>query len=175
MARKANRNKPPKPVAVRVKIHRQKKRMRKMRQKLIESRISSGIDNSSVVEQPAPSSSSLSTELADWTNSHRISKRALDDLLRILNSNGINSVPLNHRTLLKTPINVDIMPTAGGSLWYNGIEKSIRQIFSKIDCTCDMTFSLNINFDGLPLYNSSKISFWPILASIYGMCVCFAE
>lgn len=49
--------------------------------------------------------------------------RALDELLGILNSHGINSVPLNHRTLLRTPTNVEIIQTAGGSLWYNGIEK----------------------------------------------------
>lgn len=170
MARTPNQNKPPISNAVRVRMHRERKKMKKNRQQLIDNTdIHNGMDTNNLISESSTSSSpSLSTELRDWANSHRISKRALDDLLGILNSNGINSVPKNHRTLLKTPVDLEIVDIAGGSLWYNGLEKSIREIFSTIDC--DMTISLNVNVDGLPLYNSSKISFWPILASIYGMC-----
>lgn len=173
MARKPNRNKQPISNTVRVRMYRQRKRMKIARQQslnmqLAENEVQNGMANSSLSHEPSTSSPpSLSSELRDWANSHRISKRALDGLLSILNSNGINSVPKNHRTLLQTPVNIEIVDIAGGKLWYNGLQKSIEQILSTLDC--DMTISLNVNVDGLPLYKSSKISFWPILASIHGM------
>lgn len=147
--------------ALRVRMHRLREKMKKERKQYVANSIIS-VESSS----PPPC---LKTELRDWANSHRIAKRALDELLCILNSHGIESVPKNHRTLLGTPVNLHINEIAGGKFWYNGLEKSIRQIFSGIDC--DWTISLNVNVDGLPLYKSSKITFWPILVSIYGMCV----
>lgn len=176
MARKHNRNKKTISNAVCIRMHRQRKKMKRERQKLLDmqlfqNQIQNSIHNSSLSGESSISSQpSLRNELRDWANSHRITKRALDGLLSILNSNGINSVPKNHRTLLNTPVNLEIINIAGGLLWYNGLEKSIKQIFSKIDC--DVTISLNINVDGLPLYKSSSIQFWPILASINGMYVC---
>lgn len=171
MVRTANKYRQPISNALRVRMHRERKKM-----KLKENEVQSRMNNSSTIVEPSTSStltsssssSSLCTELRDWSNSHFISKRALDDLLHILNSNGISSLPKNHRSLLKTQVNLEIVETAGGSLWYNGIEKSIKQLFSTIDC--DITVSLNVNIDGLPLYKSSKTSFWPILASIHGIC-----
>lgn len=164
MGRKRYTNKQPISNAVRVRMHRERK---KMRQQLIEKQMNNSrlICESSTSSSPSPS---LRNDLRDWANLHRISKRALDGLLCILNSNGINTVPKNYRTLLYTPTNIEIVDVAGGSMWYYGLEKSIKQIFSAIDC--DMTISLNVNVDGLPLYHSSKISFWPILATIFGMC-----
>lgn len=157
-----NKNKQPMSSAMRVRMHRERKKMKKERQQFLTN------SKSFSVEPSSPPS--LKTDIRDWANSFRISKQALDGLLCILNSNGIKSVPKNHRTLLNTPVNLEINDIAGGKLWYNGLEKSIKQIFSAIDC--DWTISLNINVDGLPLYKSSKTSFWPILVSIHGMCVC---
>lgn len=40
----------------------------------------------------------------------------------------------------------------------------------------NMELALCINIDGLPLFNSSKYQFWPILASFFGLeiyCICF--
>lgn len=165
MARIRNRNKPPIPTVLRVRMHRERAKAKLMRQKLIDNTIPRETNNT---ESSTSSTPSLSDDLRDWANSNRISMRAIDQLLRILKSNGINSVPLNHRTLLHTPINIEIVPTAGGSLWYNGFEKCIKRIFNGIDR--DWTISLNINVDGLPIYDSSNVTFWPILASIYGMC-----
>lgn len=169
MARKKNinRKKQPMSTALRVRMHRERKKMKKNRQQFIEN---TNNINTLIAVESSSSPPSLRTGLRDWANSHRIAKRALDDLLNILNSHGIESVPKNHRTLLSTPVNLHIVENAGGKWWYNGLEKSIRHIFAGIDC--DWTISLNINVDGLPLYKSSKITFWPILVSIYGMCVC---
>lgn len=138
------------------------KKMKKERQQFVTN------SDSFSVEPSSPPS--LKTDLRDWANSYRVAKQALDGLLGILNSNGIKSVPKNHRTLLNTPVNLEIIDIAGGKLWYNGLEKSLKNIFSTINC--EWTISLNVNVDGLPLYKSSKISFWPILVSIHGKRVC---
>lgn len=177
MARKPNREKSPLSNAVRIKMCRKRRKMKKARQQLlnvqlVEEEIRNGMNNESLNGPPAITPPpDLRTQLRDWANNHRITKRALDGLLSILNSNGIKSVPKNHRTLLNTPVKTNIIEIAGGLFWDNGLEKSIRQMFPTIDR--DMTISLNVNVDGLPLYKSSKIQFWPILASIHGMCVCY--
>lgn len=159
--------------AERVRMHRERKRLKNSQQQFlneqpIQNEMSIGMDISSMdAEEP----STLNSDLRDWANSHRVTTRALDDLLRILNSNGITSIPKNHRTLLNTPTDIVLIENAGGQLWYNGIEKSLRQIFTAIDR--DISISLNISIDGLPLYRSCQLEFWPILASIHGMCVVY--
>lgn len=108
----------------------------------------------------------LRNRLAEWVNQHRIAKRAVNELLQILKSSGMDSLPLDYRTLLQTPVNVEITKVAGGEYWFNGLEKSLRAIFSTLDR--DLSIGLNFNIDGLPIYNSSKTTFYPILASIHG-------
>lgn len=111
----------------------------------------------------------IEDNLRVWANEHRISKRALNGLLSVLRSNGISSLPKNYRTLQETPVNIEIVRTAGGQLFHNGLRNCITNIFSTV--TRDITINLKFNIDGLPLYKSSKISFWPILASIAGMWI----
>lgn len=109
----------------------------------------------------------FNAKIRDWANKHRISKRSLDDLLAILAASGIDSLPKNHRTLQKTPKNTVISVVGGGHFWYNGLEKCLKQIFTNLDK--DIVLSLNFNIDGLPLYKSSTITFYPILAAIHGI------
>lgn len=75
-------------------------------------------------------------------------------------------MPKDYRTLLQTPKIVNIVPAAGGHLWYNGIEKNLLYIFSKLDK--DLEIELNFNIDGLPIFNSTQRGFWPILGNIHG-------
>lgn len=109
------------------------------------------------------------TKIRDWANMYRISKRSLDDLLAILAASGIDSLPKNHRTLQKTPKNTVIIDVGGGHLWYNGLEKCLKQIFINLDR--NIALNLNFNIDGLPLYKSSTINFYPILAAIHGIYI----
>lgn len=108
----------------------------------------------------------LRDKLASWANENRISTRAINSLLSILNSSGMNSLPKDYRTLLQTPVNVEIKNIAGGEYWFNGLEKSLRVVFSAIDK--DLSIELNFNIDGLPISKSSKVTFYPILASVHG-------
>lgn len=77
---------------------------------------------------------------------------------------GLSDLPNDYRALLDTPRYVDIIPLGGGHFWYNGIEKNLKNVFSNLNK--NMSIALMFNVDGLPLFNSSQKSFWPILAAV---------
>lgn len=110
---------------------------------------------------------SSKTKLTSWVLQHNISRRSVNDLLRILKEFGMNWLCLDSRTLLKTPRYTNINHVADGHLWYNGIENNLLLNFSNIQS--NMTAELNINVDGMPLMKSSATQFWPILANIHSV------
>lgn len=152
----------------RVRMHRDRKKIEQRDRELVNLRIQEVLNSSTIptttetIEQPT-----LKYGLQNWASQFRISKRAIDNLLGLLNSTGLKSLPKNHRTLQKTPIHVPITDTAGGKMWFNGLSKCLRDTFLNLDR--NISIGLNFNIDGLPLYNSSKVSFCPILASIHGI------
>lgn len=101
-----------------------------------------------------------------WENKHRISKRALNELLPVLQRIIGEKIPKNYHTLQRTPANTDIANVAGGQLWHNGLRNCLLKHFEGL--SSNLTISLNSNIDGLPIYRSSKLTLWPILASIFG-------
>lgn len=109
---------------------------------------------------------SFEDELKAWSKKHNISASAITHLLKILICFGFSWLPADYRSLMQTPRNIEISVLANGKIWYNGIKSSLHQVFSTL--TRDITISLTFNTDGLPLFKSSKLQFWPILASIYG-------
>lgn len=132
--------------------------------------------------------------LRAWVNCHGITTRAVNDLLKILKTAGyyshtkiyscdciftsllqlniyilllgMNELPNDYRSLLRTPRFIEISSVGGGQMWYNGIATNLKNIFSKL--SEDITIALNFNMDGLPLFKSSQRCFWPILGSIHG-------
>lgn len=50
---------------------------------------------------------------------------------------------------------------------YNGIETNLKMLFANTQSNA--TVNLCFNMDGLPLFNSSKYQFWPILANVFGI------
>lgn len=114
---------------------------------------------------------SLSDQLKSWVLDYHLTQRAVSKLLKILKSCGMSYLPKDCRTLMATPKTIAIEKIAGGQLWYNGIEKELSTIFSKSNS--NLSIQLNVNADGLPLFKSSPIEFWPILANIRGEIGCF--
>lgn len=109
----------------------------------------------------------ISATLRSWALEYNIRRRGLSALLKILISFGFSSLPKDSRTLLKTPRTVPIESVAGGQYWYNGISNCLRNIFAKLNS--NITIKLNFNIDGLPLFKSSPVELWPILANIHDM------
>lgn len=170
MGRKANPHKRPIPNKIRVRMHRQRKKLKLSLRQKEQQVFLNDLDQTDMIQNENPvntnGESAAKIKIRDWANMHRISKRAIDDLLGILISCGVDSIPRNHRTLQETPTNIVINDISGGQYWHNGLGKCIQQIFSNIDR--DISISLNFNIDGLPLYKSSAITFYPILATIHG-------
>lgn len=129
-------------------------------------------ENSSIIEDDEErnnsllSQISLAQELRTWYHCHRISHSSFDHLLRILKSNGMN-LPIDSRTLLKTPRIVQIQTMGNGEFWYNGIKNCLNTAYSEIDKP--VVLPLVFNVDGLPPFNSSPLEFWPILFKIENM------
>lgn len=110
------------------------------------------------------------TELKDklriWIVNHRITTRAVKDLLSILRCAGHSFLPKDCRTLMKTPTKVPIDILSNGKLFYYGIQKCLGNVLANIQQ--DIIITLDFNFDGFPISKSSNNQFWPILASIRG-------
>lgn len=109
-------------------------------------------------------------QIKNWSVKHNITKRAINDLLSVLISAGFDFLPKDSRTLLKTPVSVDIRELSHGQLWYHGIEQYLKYIFQHIRSY--IVIHLDFNCDGVELFKSSKTSFWPIIASIRGTYLC---
>lgn len=115
---------------------------------------------------PLTHQASLSNKLRTWAIDKKINKRAVTALLEILRSAGFEFLPKDSRTLLETPRTVKIVNLAGGKYWHNGLTHCLTQVFSKL--SSNLCVQLNVSIDGLPLFKSSPVTFWPILANVYG-------
>lgn len=107
---------------------------------------------------------SLADQLREWALEFNPRRRAVSSLLRILQSNGMNFLPKDSRTLLATPRSVVIVELAGGKFWDNGVLNALLPLFAGLKKS--LKLNLCINIDGLPLYKSTTVGFWPILANI---------
>lgn len=110
--------------------------------------------------------STFKHKLKCWVVNHRISARALNDLLVILIFAGFSFLPKDSRTFMATPSKLLIHVLNNGKMWYNGIKKCMENIF--INLSREISVTLDFNFDGFPIAKSSNAQFWPILSAIQG-------
>lgn len=103
-------------------------------------------------------------KIREWAIVKNITQSALRDLAEILNDRFPELLPQDPRTLLKTPRKVDIKVVEPGEYWHNGIIEPLKKILNTEAVT---KITLNINIDGLPIFNSSKKEFWPILCNVH--------
>lgn len=121
-------------------------------------------DESEITESEGNIAENISfiEEIRNWIISYKISNRAANGLLSILKTHEkFNYLPVDCRTILKTPKSVNIVPVSVGFYWHNGLKNCLLNLFP--DLKKKTSISLMINIDGLPLHKSSKIEFWPIL------------
>lgn len=115
-------------------------------------------------EKPKPN---FTSQLRSWALNFNIQRNAVTALLKILIMAGFIYLPKDSRAFFKTPRFIDIKPLAGGQYWHYGIENCLKNIFSRLNT--NIKIKLNFNMDGLPLFKSSPIGFWPILGNIHGV------
>lgn len=104
----------------------------------------------------------LVTELASLYNQHNMTHACFRDILALLRN--YHDIPADPRTILRTE-SCPKESVGDGSLVYFGIEENIKKYFQFHEAEIS-SLKLDINIDGLPIYNSVGISFWPILCSI---------
>lgn len=109
--------------------------------------------------------SSFRENIRRWAIERNINQIALKDLAKIMNGLIPEILPIDPRSILKTPRFVNIKKIEGGEYWHNGITNNLILLLENwIDVPGNI--SLNFNFDGLPIFKSSKKEFWPILCNI---------
>ncbi len=109
----------------------------------------------------------LDFQLRKWAIRNNIRLLALSELLKILKGKGHHSLPMDARTLLKTPAKIEIMKMGSGQYWYGGLRKKLIEIYEKN--TCSDVQELTIHIDGTPVYKSSKSEFWPVQCDVKGV------
>ncbi|KAK7893047.1 hypothetical protein WMY93_022199 [Mugilogobius chulae] len=106
----------------------------------------------------------LITRLRYWATSFSISLVALSALLSILKAFH-PSLPKDGRTLLGTQSHVTTNQILGGEYYHFGLVKGIILRLKGLRLPDSIkSVSLQFNIDGLPLFKSSRLQFWPILA-----------
>lgn len=121
------------------------------------------------VENIPPSTSkeaSFQKELSAWCIKYNISHTAINSLISLIDCRFdlYQFTGRDARAILGTPRTVTTSRIGEGNYWYYGIKTALLHHLHDIKSA--MNISLNINIDGLPLFNSSKTEFWPILISI---------
>ena len=113
------------------------------------------------------SSENLQEQLALWALEHNVPHRTLSGLLKILQT-VLPALPIDPRTLLGTKSSGLVSAKAGGSYYHFGIMPGVlgsltgnQHLASEID-----SISMQVNIDGLPLFKSSNMQFWPILGKL---------
>jgi hypothetical protein len=115
------------------------------------------------------------SRLAQWALQYSISMNSLSALLEILKPYHA-ALPKDPRKLLKTvscaEINPLIRKVSNGSYYHFGIECGVCQCMEDTSATLlipqalELSVSLQINVDGVPLFKSTNGQFWPVLGKL---------
>lgn len=129
-----------------------------------DSETESDDDGSDDVGTPSPD---LASQLSDWAIQFGVSLCALSALLSILRVHH-TFLPKDGRSLLKTKTQYVMEKLAGGCFYYFGVLKTLSDTLETLSCKVQDRhwFKLQLNIDGLPLFKSSSVQFWPILGML---------
>ena len=108
----------------------------------------------------------LHTFLQQWSVRHHVTHNAVRELLGGLH-NFHPTLPLDPRTLRKTDTRYNVERRAGGDYIYLSVREGLMRMLSAVQLPdgCATVF-IQINVDGLPVFNFGKKVVWPILARV---------
>ena len=109
-------------------------------------------------------STNIENQLAKWAAVEDIKSTSVNKLLKILSPH-FPTLPLDWRTLSKTPVQHNVIEIGGGQYCHVGLEKGLLHIIQTTSFSGD-SLELQINVDGIPLFHSSSTSLWPILCLV---------
>lgn len=105
----------------------------------------------------------LQENLRKWACKYDSKVTAVTDLLHTLHPL-LPFLPLDYRTLMGSPRTTTTYKLHNGDMLYFGIKRNILRKLRMGLKTDNKTIKLQINIDGLPLFKSSAVEIWPILA-----------
>lgn len=111
-------------------------------------------DSQESTEQP-----NLRSRLQHWAVTNKVKHNSVNELLSDLIEIGHTELPKDSRTLLQTARYSNISSMGSGHFVYFGILEGLGDLTR----VSNHTINMRVNIDGLPLWNSSKTQFWPIL------------
>uniref|UniRef100_A0A1Y1K5S2 Transposase domain-containing protein n=1 Tax=Photinus pyralis TaxID=7054 RepID=A0A1Y1K5S2_PHOPY len=130
--------------------------------------------NDPSVNEPARSSKvasnifSWKTELREWALKHKITISALSDLLHVMKRGDIADLPLDGRTLLKTPKQITTKVVAPGHYYHFGLLYCVERLLFNYKFSCNLeSVEICVNIDGLPISKSTTSQFYPILCTLF--------
>jgi hypothetical protein len=118
------------------------------------------------------------TNFVQWAIKHNITHSALKELLpHIQQLRPDLNIPLDPRTLLSTPRQVDKTILGDGEYCHFGLEYQIRERISDKSRACKLPnvpwipkeqniITITLGIDGVPVSRSSNNQFWPILGVV---------
>ncbi len=108
----------------------------------------------------------ITSSIKNWSTRHKITQSALSDLLKVLHQHScFKHFPQDARSFLSTPRKTEVTRVEPGQYIHFGMKSTLSKLLYQHQ---DDHVKLQFNIDGLPLYKSSSMQFWPILCSILG-------
>ena len=108
----------------------------------------------------------LPQSLRRWALTFNVNHSALTQLLHILHDHH-PELPKDIRTLLKTPRSIVSKQLQNGLYCHLGLKSQLLNLITQdMYIAGELCIYLSFNVDGIPLFKSSTVEFWPILAEI---------
>ena len=112
-------------------------------------------------------SRSLVGDIAAFCVKWKITREASNELLRLLSSHNVKGLPRDCRSAKRSMRVVEnVVEMGNGSYYHFGVGNELTRnlsIYKELGNTIDLQF----NIDGLPLFRSSPVDFWPILCRAF--------
>ena len=112
------------------------------------------------------STRSLLGDIAAFCIKWKVTREASNELLDILSVHGVKGLPKDSRAAKRSLRAVENVISMGiGSYYHFGVEKELRRNLCMYKGLSG-DLHLQFNIDGLPLFRSSPVDFWPILCRV---------
>lgn len=109
-------------------------------------------------------SNNLINDLRYWSTENNVPLSTVTKLLLILRKCGHSQLPKVAQTLLKTPNSTEVIEMSPGHYYHFGIKNNVIKLLRTENRFTDLT--MDINVDGVPITNSGRHQFWPILGRL---------
>ena len=110
---------------------------------------------------------SLVGDIAAFCIKWKVTREASNELLQLLSAHGVRGLPRDSRACKRSLRVVEnVVGMGGGSYYHFGVEKELIKNLALYEGSCD-SVHLQFSIDGLPLFRSSPVDFWPILCRVF--------